>query len=239
MYTMTILPIGRTAGVRDVVRHLKKLLLEKSNRMRAKLLILTLLVFICTDVIYGQKKVNQFRNGDLRLDIKLPHINWLTFNPEKNFRDAEIGFNGYGIGLEYNYKDKKILETSTSFVMTFEFPIPIPLDAEYNKILTSTYLNLTDNVILKRFTVGYGLNYSLNTWKEWYRQGAIGLPINKKTLSNRKLGLTINSYYRIRRTFNMGIIYQPSIINLTENRISYEHLVSLELNWRIKLLKIR
>src|SRR5690606_30984532 len=122
-----------------------------------------------TNFAFGQKKAQPFERGDFRLDLKLPHLNYLDLQPDQEFRDAEFGFNGYGLGFEYSYKDNKFLETSISFAMTFELPFPAPVDAEYNKILTSTYINLTDNFITNRFSFGYGVNLSQNTWKEWTR----------------------------------------------------------------------
>src|SRR5690606_27851804 len=131
----------------------------------------------------------------------------------------------------------KFIETNLSFVMTFELPFPAPVDAEYNKILSSTYINLTDNFIKNRFTFGYGINYSINTWKEWTRDfDNIGLPTNySKTIQNKNIGLTFNTYYRLGKTINIGLIYQPSILTIDKKPdFIYEHLISCEINWRFK-----
>lgn len=53
--------------------------------------------------------------------------------------------------------------------MTFEWFLPVPVDAEYNKIMSSSYVNLTDNIVLGRFSLGYGIHYSVNNWREWTR----------------------------------------------------------------------
>ncbi len=201
-----------------------------------------LIFFLAPNLIFAQKKAQSYQQGDIRLDIKLPHFNYLALNPNKEFRDSEFGFNGYGIGFEYNYKDKKFIEANLSFVMTFELPFPAPVDAEYNKILSSTFINITDNFVCNRFTFGYGLNYSINTWNEWTRDfDNIGLPTNySKIIQNKNLGLTFNTYYRLGKALNIGLIYQPSILNITTNpKFIYEHLISCELNWRIKLLNAK
>lgn len=203
--------------------------------------ILILCALITSTLCLGQKKtLVPFRKNDVRLDLKLPHINYLSVNPNGEFKDDRIGFNGYGIGVEYSYKDKKIIETSLSFVLTFELPFPAPIDREYNKAISSYYLSLTDNFVLKRFTFGYGLNYSSNDWAEWYRDfNTIGLPTtDRKFYSNKTFGLTLNSYYRMGKSFNLGIIYRPTLLKVNEDvEFVLEHLISFELNWRIKLNK--
>lgn len=198
---------------------------------------LLILFVISNNVLIAQSEVQSYKDGDFRIDIKLPHINYLSFNPNKEFRDSEIGFNGYGLAFEYNYKENKFFEVGSSIVTTFELPFPAPVDSEYNKILYSFYFNLTDNFIKNRFTFGYGLNYSANTWKEWTRNfNEINLPTTySKTIVNKNLGLTLNSYYRFSKTMNLGLIYQPSLLNFNSNtQFIYEHSISLEVNWRIK-----
>ena len=208
--------------------------------MKTKILLIIILIFSTYGFSKAQSKIMPYQKGDIRLDIKLPHINYLAFKPDNKFRDAEIGFNGYGIGFEYNYKENKFLETNLSFVLTFELPFPAVVDAEYNKILTSSYISITDNLIVKRFTFGYGLSYAANSWKEWTRDfDQIDLPTtSSKVYTNTNLGLCINTYYRIGKTLHLGIIYQPGLINLNASpQLIYEHSISMEVNWRIRLNK--
>ena len=118
--------------------------------MKTKLLFVLLFTLIA-NWLFAQKTRQPCQNGDIRLDIKLPYFNYLALNPNSELVDAEFGFSGYGLGLEYNYNDKKFIEASSSFAMTFEYPLPVPIDDEYNKILSSFYFNLTDNYIRKKF----------------------------------------------------------------------------------------
>ncbi len=203
---------------------------------------LILLIFISNFCLAQTEKQPEYEKNDLRLNLKLPHINHLSLKPNENFRDDQFGFNGYGLGIEYSYKENRFLETSFSFVLTFELPFPASVDKEYNKSLYSYFISTTDNIIHKRFTFGYGINYSVNYWSEWYRDlGTVNLPIiEKTTYENRSLGVTLNSYYRIGKTLNVGFIYRPSLFNLDNGfDLTYEHLISLELNWRIKLFNLR
>ena len=213
--------------------------------MRKGLTLLIIIILSATNLLVAQRRIQPYKVGDFRLDIKLPHFNYLSFNPNKDFRDSEFGFNGYGLGLEYSYKDNKFSEANSSFVMTFEFPFPAPVDSEYNKILSSFYFNVTDNFIKNRFTIGYGLNYSTNRWKEWTRDfdngnGNFGVVTSSQTFINRNLGFTFNSYYRLGKTIHIGLIYQPSLLNLSDKpKFISEHLISLEVNWRIKLFNTK
>lgn len=190
-------------------------------------------------LVFGQtKEINDYKKGDFRLDLKLPWLNHLSLNPERQFKESRFGFVGEGLGIEYNYTKNKYLETSASFAATSEIPFPVHIDKEYNKSLWTFYVTLTDNTIKKRFTIGYGINYSINTWAEWTRDfDTIGLPTNySKTLTNKNWGITLNSFFRVGKSFNIGLFYQPSLLNL-DNKLDfiYEHLISLEVNWRIKL----
>lgn len=199
-------------------------------------------IFISNFCLAQIDKEPIYKKNDLRLDLKLPHINSMSFNPKKEYRADKIGFNGYGIGLEYNYSEKRFVETSFSLAMTFELPFPAPLDREHSIALYSYYISLTDNIIVNKFTFGYGVNYAVNQRNEVYRSfEIINTPLPNNTYdTNRNLGLTLQSYYKIGKTLNLGLIYRPSVLNLN-NKITpiYEHLISLELNWRIPLSNLK
>ncbi len=207
-----------------------------------KLTVLTALLALFAFSTQSQAKTPPYQKGDVRLILSLPHVNYLSFNPAKAFRDAEVGFNGYGIGVERNYTATKFLALNTGFVVTFEFPFPVPLDAEYNKILSSFYVNLTDNFIKNRITFGYGLSYSVNTWREWIRDfNVINLPVTSgTTLTNNNLGLVLNTSYRFGKAFHLGLMYQPALLNLNGSPGAiYEHVLSLEAKWKVGLFSIK
>jgi hypothetical protein len=204
-----------------------------------KILSITIIIISIGFTMQAQKPSKVFKKGDVRLDVKLPHFNWLYLNPKTGFTDGKFGFNGYGIGVAYSYKNKRFVASSISYATTIAFPVPAPFDAEYNKNLFSTYLNITDNFVSKNFTFGYGLNLSKNLWLEWTRDlNNIPNPIYKNRFSSNNIGVTFNTYYNLRKTFNIGLIYQPNIYNITQQRFSYEHFLSIELAWRIKILNI-
>ena len=62
--------------------------------MTKRIFLLIILIVSTTNLLVAQKKIQPYEKGDFRLDIKLPHFNYLSFNPNKEFKDSEFGFNG-------------------------------------------------------------------------------------------------------------------------------------------------
>ena len=203
---------------------------------------LFLILTICTLVFGQNRKIKEFQKGDFRLNLKLPWFNHLSLNPGKQFKESRLGFVGEGLGIEYNYGKRKYLEASFSFAATSDIPFPVHVDKEYNKSLWTFYAGFTDNFIQKRFTIGYGINYSDNRWMEWIRDfSATGLPtVSQTEYSNKSLGLTLNSYYRLGKTANVGMTYRPSLFNIENDfKFLYEHLITIEFMWRFRLFTIK
>lgn len=193
-------------------------------------------------VVFSRESRQPYQKGDVRLNLGLPHFNTFSFSVNNEFRDVEYGFNGYSIGLGYSYRDNRFMELSYAYVMTFEWFIPVPADAEYNKIMTSSYFNITDNLVLGSFTIGYGLHYSANTWREWTRNldSTNYQPTHRRTFRNQNLGLNLNAWFRVGRTLHFGLIYQPSLLNLNDRlMLIYDHSISAGVLWRFKLLNIK
>jgi hypothetical protein len=125
--------------------------------------------------------------------------------------------------------------------MDFFVPVPAAVDisGEY-ALMSSTYLSLMDNYKFKRFSVGYGLNYSRNTWDYRYYARFDSQPPTREPVkkTSQSIGLTINGHYQIGKHFFIGLIYRPTALNVKPtNQFKYEHLISMEFAWRIRLKK--
>jgi hypothetical protein len=59
--------------------------------------------------------------------------------------------------------------------------------------------------------------------------------IDGQTKNNTMLGLTLNTYYRFTEHFYLGLIYRPSFRDLSNNKMKYEHSISLDFMWKIYL----
>ena len=188
----------------------------------------------------AQKKAPLHQQGDFHIALKLPHVNFLHFTPRKAFTEQQFGFNGYGLGLSYFYKDNRNLVMDASILLTFKLPFPAPLDAWYNKTLSTAYFSITDNYHLKRFSFGYGLNYSMNLFNEYYRHlfadtSTTVFPEGRGLIINKTIGLTLNSYFRLGKTAHVGLIYRPTFVNLSPPAgFNLEHALMLEFCWWFK-----
>ena len=179
------------------------------------------------------------QKGTVRLKLGLPYFNHLVLKPSSNISINKIGFLGESIGLEYFYKDKIFLETNFSFVGVAKSPLPFPIDREgFYTTQYSSYFSLTQNHQNNKFTFGYGINYSINTWAEGFRSFEDPTLTTRTQITNRAIGLTLNSYFRLGKTFHIGLIYRPTFFRQNDNLAhQYEHLISLELLWRIRINK--
>ncbi|MCX6256397.1 MAG: hypothetical protein NTW49_00615 [Bacteroidia bacterium] len=201
-----------------------------------KYLILIIIIFITANII-AQTELMQYNKGDFRLKLALPYFNHLLLKPGNNISVNKFGFIGESIGFEYSFSENKFIELNFSFVRVSDTLLPFHFDkgGEY-KIQYSKYFSLTNNNKIDRFTFGYGLNYSVNTWAEGYRSFDTITKSTRSELSNKAIGITMNMYYQISKSFNIGLIYRPTFWRLSnEKSIEYEHLFSFELLWRIKL----
>ena len=143
------------------------------------------------------------------------------------------------MGLEYCYANQKYLDFSFSFVGVANNPIPFSFDKEgaYTN-LYSSYFSITNNNQKDRLTYGYGVNYSINTRVEGFRSFENSSLNMRTSITNQAIGLTLNSYYRIGNSFNIGFIYRPTFFRPDDflgNQ--YEHLISIEFAWKIRLNK--
>jgi len=179
--------------------------------------------------------------GELYLHVSLPYINSFQLTPENEGTKINTGFWGLTIGLDYYHSKNQYINLSASGVSDFFVPVPAAVDisGEY-ELMSSTYLSFSNNHRYKRFTIGYGLSYSRNTWDFRYYdsfdppQPTIE-PVKK---SNIAFGLIFPTYFQMGEHFNIGVVYRPTFYrpNMTD-KFEYEHLISIDFAWKIRLMK--
>lgn len=162
-------------------------------------------------------------------------------HPQNETTKANTGFWGISAGMEYFYKNNKFLSLTASAAMDFFVPVPAAVDisGEY-ALMSSTYFSLMDNYKYKRFSVGYGLNYSRNTWDYRYYARFNPSPPTREPVkkTSQSFGLTINGRYQLRKYFFIGLIYRPTVLTVKPTtKFNYEHLISMEFAWKIRLRK--
>lgn len=125
--------------------------------------------------------------------------------------------------------------------MDFFLPVPGAVDIKGGEIetITSTYVSLTDNLKLGNFSFGYGANYSQNQWRYRYiADDTLSTPSFSTSKSSESVGLTFNSYYRIGKTFHIGLVYRPTFFRIKPtSEFIYEHLISIDFAWKWKIKK--
>jgi len=186
---------------------------------------------------YGQDN----RKGEVYLHLSLPYINQFRLKPDNESVRSNMGFWGVSAGLDYYHSKNRYLNFSASAVTDFFLPVPaaVDLSGEY-ELMTSSYFSLSENYQIKRFSVGYGLSYTRNNWNLSYSSWGDAPPPTREPVSksNNSIGLLFSTYFQTLHNFYIGLIYRPTFIRLhTTNPIQYEHLISIDLAWKIRLIK--
>ena len=194
------------------------------------------------DLHSPEPKIKTFRPtsaNQTNLVISLPWINSFHMKPANEPVKDNTGFWGISVGVDKYYKPRKFLNISASAVSDFFVPVPaaVHIIGEY-ELMSSAYFSLTDNYVLNRWSLGYGVNYSWNTWDfRYYDQFDPPPPTREPvTKASQAVGLTFNTYFRCTRSFYLGVIYRPTLLVVKpEVNWQYEYLVSIDLAWRIRL----
>jgi hypothetical protein len=182
------------------------------------------------------RQVDNPEPGQLYFIISLPHVNSMIYKPDTVSRSrSKTGFFGASLGLDYYYRQNKFLRFSVAAVTTFPIPFPAPFDFSGDmETMSSEYLTITNNYQLNRFLLGYGLSFARNSWRYFNNTTDPILYYGKE--NKAALGIVLQSYYRLGRKFYLGAIYRPTFLRFPSNHsLQYEHLISLDLSWRIRL----
>lgn len=202
--------------------------------MKGTLSVLSLCIVSATLAQSDLDNKYTYDRGEFRLKLSLPLINQMNFKLYGEDRVSNLGILGESIGLEYAYRDNKFIEVNYTLAIARQ---PQPVNG-YFQICSSSYFSITNNTAISRFTLGYGLNYGWNTFKETYIDENNSGPgfawHTDKTQTG--LGLTLNTYYRVWKNFHLGLIYKPTfLVTNPETRWDYEHVISLDFLFRIML----
>jgi hypothetical protein len=200
----------------------------------------------CRKVYIGSKKRSDFipetnPAGGWDIHISLPHANAFSFRPEGEATKNHAGFLGLAAGLDYYYKQDRFLSLQSGLTTDFFLPFPAAHDPNgAYEGLASLSFTLSNNYNIKRFTLGYGLSVARNIWSYAYYDWSGVNPVPVRTNAvNRKwtaLGLVFPAYFKTGRHFRIGLIYRPTFYRPdSEEKFLYEHLISLDLAWKIRL----
>ncbi len=184
--------------------------------------------------------------GTVNLRYGLPYVNLFNLTDATTGRQkSNAGFMGFSLGVDYFYSDEAFLTLSGTSIMNFF--LPFPAAARFTGIWEhrySFYGSLSNNHLLfnDRLSVGYGLHFGADTWNTKDHgplpeeaDSYIYQPnIHRKSTS---LGPIFPLYYLTRRSFYMGVVYRPMLLQFAHHKTDfrYQHTISFELGWRIRL----
>lgn len=184
---------------------------------------------------YYTLDVRQFQKGSIDMRMSFPSINSFLLKPEDYGYKYSTGFVGLSLGTDYYYSKQNYISFTLSGVMNNEVPAPVGVDrwGGYWENFLAAYIGLSNNFVINRFRLGYGLSYSKVMWNSQ--------DYDLNIFNSRKsdaIGLLFPMYYQLSNRFFAGIVYRPTFIQLRQpHPLRYEHIISVDFGWRYSLNK--
>jgi hypothetical protein len=200
-----------------------------------------ILVFVSCAGIQNTKR------GDICLDFSMPYANTFLIVLENEEKRINTGFWGLGIGLDYYHSDKQFLNFVTSGAIDFFLPIPAAIepanhkDGDEDVLLGSINFSLSNNHRVGIFTMGYGLSYAINLQNySLYSGTPDDLQTTYITKYHGAFGLVFPISILYKNFIGGRVVYKPTFFrpNLT-NKFAYEHLISIEFVYKLRIYKAK
>lgn len=178
--------------------------------------------------------------GELKLHVSIPYINTFKLNPINEGTKINTNFWGLTLGIDYYHSINQFINLGFSGISGVLVPVPAPitLSGEF-EIVSSSYVSISNNYRIRRFSLGYGLSYARNTWDFKYFDQFDPPPPTREPIrrSHNSFGVLIPAYYQFGESFHLGLIYRPTFYRpqITDKIIKYEHLLSVDFAWKIRL----
>jgi hypothetical protein len=170
--------------------------------------------------------------------IGIPEGNYLYLNKGNQY-GSSFGFLGLSLGFEYYFSNKYNINVDVGGLTDFAAPFPAPICymGGYDKS-SAIFADLQVGTDWKRFHFDAGIQLCRMMYIE--RETVSIFPEYIDTLKflmeERVYGLAFSSYFRISKSFNVGLNYYPSFIvsNYSGTHSHYAHLLYIDLIFRIK-----
>lgn len=177
--------------------------------------------------------------GELHFHISLPYVNSFYLMPENESAKKNTGFWGSSFGLDYYYAKNQFISLNLSLAFDLFVPVPAAVRIlDTNERMDSEYISIINNYRVKRFVFGYGVSFVKNIWaRSYYNNFSSQFPVIESVgKTSNALGMIFPVYLQVGHNFHIGIIYRPTFYrqNLVD-AFKYEHLISLDLAWKIRI----
>jgi hypothetical protein len=188
------------------------------------------------------------KKGDIAVTFSLPYINTFHLTPDGYGVKNNTGFMGISGGLNYYHNNRQFINISVLAAADIFIPFPAAVDhAGEVEQMNTMFLSVSNNHVINQVLIGYGITYTRNEWnfsdygnRFGYKDTTRSVPLKDPvTKTNDALGFVFSSHYKIGNAFNVGVIYRPTFLRLnTADHFKYEHLISVDLAWEIKLFNL-
>ena len=184
-------------------------------------------------------RIDPQKKEQIYVTVSNPLINTFYIHPLQETSKTSVGFLGISTGVEYFYRDTKYVALTGNAVFNLFFPPTTPTSFGSTHSMNSMYISLTDNYKHGRFNTGYGINFSKNTWVSARRVDyASRTRIERIAKPDNSIGIILTEYFQVNRHFYIGLIYRPTIFKVYPiGAFSYEHLISLDVKWEVRIRK--
>ena len=177
--------------------------------------------------------------GELYLHLSLLLINPFRMVVEDEGTKSLAGFGGVTIGLDYYHSKNQFVHFGFSGLSGgLSRTKRSGFENDDLETLSSEYISLSNNHKIERFTIGYGLSCARNTLTHSKLSWFWGLPFDRVEKSHYALGLVFSTCFQLGEYFNAGVVYRPTFFRPnTTDKFVYEHLISIDFAWKIRLKK--
>ena len=193
-------------------------------------------ILLLEENIENNIKNYSVNSGQINLLLSLTIANNFYLHPKNEKIKSNSGLFGICIGIEYFYNSKKsicLIANSTTDLIEFD------IIGQY-ELMTSSSICISDNFKFSRIFIGYGINYSKNTWDLRYSYSLDTPPPTREPIkkTSYSIGFMINCYYQLSKYFYTGLTYQPHLYKINPvTKFQYEHLIRFDVLFKLKLKK--
>lgn len=179
-----------------------------------------------------EKYIRNSYKGKLHFNISIPFISSIQAQPYSEDTEATTHIFGASMGMDYYYHNNRFLNISLLGLIQGRTSLD---EINEEDILRFSSINLSHNHKIKRFSLGYGISFNNHDWitQNPFRANNVILAQS----NYRSLGLNFSTYYQVGHFLHLGFFYRPSFKQFghSGNDSHYEHLVSFDLLWKIRL----
>jgi len=173
------------------------------------------------------------------LVLSLPHVNSFYQQPAGEGVQKQFGYLGARVGLRYRYAPHTFAQFTANGAIDLPVPFPAPVDySGESKHHSTSWISLTHGHWMNRWSLGYGIAFARNTW-EWRYNNRFNPPPPTRSAvkrSHNALGAEFPVNFQLTNGFHAGLLYRPTFITFNNGAaFNYEHLLSIQIGWRIRL----